>query len=632
MKRISLLAIAFVLFLFNTYAQLITIGSGTATNSTTSGSPINIYFRSSHCQFVYTKAELNAAGLPGSAVMTKFGFYIAGSPLYALPNFTISMKHTTAINPSTYDGTGLTVVKTIPSYMPVAGGWDTLALDTPFCWNGIDNILVDVCFDLVVPTWNSSGQVRIFNSANGFKYVRSDVSNQCGVPTTTSSADKPQARMRFQNIGAPVASFNADTVCANLPTTFTNTTTASCGTPTYLWDFAGLGTSTAVNPTFTFPSAGTYPVKLVATLGAQKDSIIKDVIVKPRPTPTISTPNPNICIGDPITITTTATGSKKWYINDTLYSSISLSSISYIPKYNDTIKLEEIAPNGCNAWSNVIIINRNPYPPVPTITRVGAPSVVCIGDSVTLVSSSPTGNQWYIKSGTAYIPQTGATGQTFKYLATGNFIAAVEVSTPFNCKKRSADFLVPVTPALVPTFYTNPIKGTAPQTVFFNDLTLSVPFGSNYKWYFGTGDSSTLKNPSYTYVNPGLYTVTLTITPPVGEGCKGTTTKTSYILIEADTTSSTSINANAVISENSVTISPNPANDNVTISYALNRSDNITLSITDLNGKTYFTVQENQAPGVHNINYNTSELSAGVYMIRILSGQQQIYKKLIITR
>jgi len=630
MKRISLLTIAFVLLLANTYAQVIQIGSGTAVNTTTSGSPINIYYRSSHCQFVYTKAELNAAGLLGSAVMTKFGFFIAGSPLYALPTFTISMKHTTAANPSVYDGTGLTTVKTIPSYLPTAGAWDTLALDTPFCWNGVDNILVDVCFDVVVPTWNSSGQVRIFNSTNGFKYVRSDVSNQCGVPTTTTSTDKPQAIMRFANIGAPTANFTADTVCANLPTTFSNASIASCGTPTYLWDFASLGTSTAVNPTFTFPSAGTYPVKLVATLGPLKDSIIKNVIVKPRPTPTISTTNPNICIGDAITITTTATGVKKWYVNDTLYFG-GVGSITYVPKFNDTIKLEEISPNGCNAWSNIIIINRNPYPAKPTITKTSPSMTVCVGDSVTLHSSSPTGNQWYIKSGTAYVLQPGATNQTFKYLATGNFIASVEVSTPFNCKKRSDDFLVTVTPAITPIFGASPIVGTAPQTVFFTDFTTGVPTYSNYKWYFGTGDSSSLKNPSYIYTNPGTYTVTLLITPPEGTGCKGTTTKNAYITINPDT-SSVSVKDNSVINENTLTISPNPANDNVTITYMLNRADNITLVITDLNGKTYFSAQENQAPGLHNVQYNTSELSAGVYMVRIFSGHQNVYRKLIITR
>jgi PKD repeat protein len=629
MKRISLLTIAFVLLLCNTYAQLITIGTGTATNSTTSGSPINIYYRSSHCQFVYTKAELNTAGLPGSAVMTKFGFFIAGSPLYALPNFTISMKHTTAVNPSVYDGTGLTVVKTIPSYLPVAGGWDTLALDTPFCWNGVDNILVDVCFDLVVPTWNSSGQVRIFNSANGFKFTRSDVSNQCGTPTVTTTTDKPQARMRFQNIGAPVANFTADTVCVNLPTTFSNSTVASCGTPTYSWDFAGLGTSTAVNPTFTFPSAGTYPVKLIATLGSQKDSITKNVIVKPRPTPTISTPNPNICIGDPITITTTATGGKKWYVNDTLHSIVGMS-ITYAPKFNDTIKLEETALNGCKAWSNIIIINRNPYPAKPNITKLTPATVVCLGDTVTLSSSSPTGNQWYIKSGTAYILQTGATGQTFKYPANGNFLASVEVTTPANCKKRSDDFLVTVTPTIFPIFGATPLTGTATQTVFFTNYTSGLPMGSTYKWYFGTGDSSSLQNPSYQYKNPGTYSVTLQITPPPGMGCKGTTVKNNYIIIQADTTASSV--TNNLINESTVTISPNPANDNVNVIYTLNRAENITVVITDLNGKTYFSTQENQAPGVHSITCNTSELSAGVYMVRILSREQQIYKKLIITR
>ena len=46
-----------------TKAQTIQLGSGTATNGTTTSSPVNIYYRRTASQFVYTVAELNAAGI-----------------------------------------------------------------------------------------------------------------------------------------------------------------------------------------------------------------------------------------------------------------------------------------------------------------------------------------------------------------------------------------------------------------------------------------------------------------------------------------------------------------------------------------------------------------------------------------
>jgi PKD repeat protein len=65
----------------------------------------------------------------------------------------------------------------------------------------------------------------------------------------------------------PIASFtqSATTVCAGQTVTFTNTST---GNPTtYAWTFAGgtPATSTALNPTVTYPTAGTYAVTLTVS-------------------------------------------------------------------------------------------------------------------------------------------------------------------------------------------------------------------------------------------------------------------------------------------------------------------------------------------------------------------------------
>ncbi|MCD8479014.1 MAG: fibronectin type III domain-containing protein [Candidatus Cloacimonetes bacterium] len=53
---------------------VITIGSGTASTSTSDGSPINLYYKSLHGQSVYTAAELNAAGIFGPVEIAQIGF------------------------------------------------------------------------------------------------------------------------------------------------------------------------------------------------------------------------------------------------------------------------------------------------------------------------------------------------------------------------------------------------------------------------------------------------------------------------------------------------------------------------------------------------------------------------------
>lgn len=62
----------------------------------------------------------------------------------------------------------------------------------------------------------------------------------------------------------------------------------------------------------------------------------------------------------------------------------------------------------------------------------------------------------------------------------------------------------------------------------------------SYAWNFGDGGTSTLENPSHTYVNVGKYTVRLIATNPNGND---TTLKTDYIIISTDAPKATSCEA-----------------------------------------------------------------------------------------
>ncbi len=181
-------------------AQVATIGTGTDTNATTGAAPINIWYKSIRTQTVYTMAELNAAGMIGPSTITDLAFYIESSPLYALPNFRIRMRHTTATNASAHIDGPYEEVYLVATYAPVAGGWDLLTLSLPFEWNGVDNILIDTAFDLL-DSYDQSGQQRIFVSPDGMRYTRSDSSNQWDVPTTTIVDYKPQVQLHFTPAG-----------------------------------------------------------------------------------------------------------------------------------------------------------------------------------------------------------------------------------------------------------------------------------------------------------------------------------------------------------------------------------------------------------------------------------------------
>jgi len=76
-------------------------------------------------------------------------------------------------------------------------------------------------------------------------------------------------------------------------------------------------------------------------------------------------------------------------------------------------------------------------------------------------------------------------------------------------------------------FSAGPVSGTAPLTVTYTDE--STGMIDTWEWDFGdNSDLSGEQNPSYTYDNPGTYTVSLIVTGPGGSD---TETKTDYITV-----------------------------------------------------------------------------------------------------
>ena len=82
--------------------------------------------------------------------------------------------------------------------------------------------------------------------------------------------------------------------------------------------------------------------------------------------------------------------------------------------------------------------------------------------------------------------------------------------------------------APVANFSGTPTTGTAPLEVSFTDSTTGDI--DSRSWTFGDGGSSTAQHPTYTYDDPGTYTVSLTVTGPSGSD---TETKNNYITVTA---------------------------------------------------------------------------------------------------
>jgi len=88
---------------------------------------------------------------------------------------------------------------------------------------------------------------------------------------------------------------------------------------------------------------------------------------------------------------------------------------------------------------------------------------------------------------------------------------------------------------LAPSFSADTRNGTAPLTVRFTDTSTGDP--DTWLWEFGDGETSSEQNPEHTYVNAGIYDVTLTAGNTAGNSTKA---EPGYITVHPPTATPTS--------------------------------------------------------------------------------------------
>lgn len=196
----------------NSLPKTAVIGSGTNTTDSAYPCPINVYYKSVHGQSIYTRAELNAAGIVGPATITQLGFDVMSTPLYACSNFLIRMKHTTSANSSSWQtAANLITVYSNSIYSPPWGGYHMLTLSTPFIWNGVENIVVDTAFGLNT-SYDASGTVRYTAQNYGYIFLVSDTASQANTFSGGYiSVNKANLKLSFtQTLPAPQSVIFAD--------------------------------------------------------------------------------------------------------------------------------------------------------------------------------------------------------------------------------------------------------------------------------------------------------------------------------------------------------------------------------------------------------------------------------------
>ena len=175
-----ILSAIFVFIIHNTYSQYVQIGSGLQYNESYDfPTPYGTYYKNHRVQYLYLANELSAVGLISGNIVS-LGFNVADLNLCSyMPNYNIKMKLTSLNEFSeTFESSGLSNVWSNSNYLPVLG-WNYHTLDMPFYWDGISNIIIDICFDMIPGDWTENASVYYSHSENKAIQFNSDYDPAC---------------------------------------------------------------------------------------------------------------------------------------------------------------------------------------------------------------------------------------------------------------------------------------------------------------------------------------------------------------------------------------------------------------------------------------------------------------------
>lgn len=554
-----------------------TVGTGVGVNTSTTWPAIfgNWYTSTKH-QMLFTAAELNAAGITGGKIdQLDFNVQsISGITIYH--QFTIKMGCTnlTALG-ATWES-GLVQVFN-PATINVVVGWNTMLLSNAFEWDGLSNIIVEVCstegapypnyttscisqyttttfisclysytdsFDMCPDLTNWINQTNnrpniqfhycsiIPNPAN-FSYLWTPTSGVIASPSSQYTTGTPPGAMNYyvtvtdiaggcsatDSVTVTVININTLTIAPAGPYCVNgsiDTLQVSVPTGTGLWSGPGITNTTLgiFNPATA--GIGTHQIiyNVSGTCGTGADTI--SIVVIPQPDPTI-TPVGNQCSTGPVITLNAATAGGTW----TGLGITSAAGGTFDPAVagigSHIITYSISLP--CTSVDTVIINVTSQLD--ATITSNIAP--LCTTSSpVTLAAVDPSGT-W---TGTGI---TNSVTGIFDPAVAGSGVFIITYTITGLCGAVDTT-LISVIASPIISFVADTTEGCEPTTIAFTS-TVNQP-GGTYSWTFGEGGTSSAANPSYAYLTAGgPYDVTLTYANTIG--CSATTTQPALITIHS---------------------------------------------------------------------------------------------------
>lgn len=313
--------------------------------------------------------------------------------------------------------------------------------------------------------------------------------------------------------------------CAGSSFTFNNTTTPDSSSNTYIWQLNTGGLFPNKNFTTNAP-AGTHNIKLISKLGACSDTIIKTIVVNPKPTVNFNMQPATICkVPTTVTFTSTSTGNGlnyNWNFGNGQTSTFPTDNSTFTNLVNHNVKLVVTDINGCkDSTTKALTV----YMPVPNISQHNAKKGCApYTANFRLINKSEFSSLEWVYNGNI-VSRDSAFNQLFN--DTGKYVMMLRATTLSGCiaivydtikvgGNVTFDFLADKRTGCFSTI--NPVKFTLVE-----NSGLDKDFKYNWQWKNG---SENKRSPEVTFADTGTYTITLDIEY---NGCITTLTKPFYI-------------------------------------------------------------------------------------------------------
>lgn len=567
----------------------VTAGTFSTQNGTTTyPTPFGNWYKNEKHQFLYTAAELNALGFMGGQI-SSIGFNVismGGISGATYPGYTVKMACTSLTSlpggfGMPFPAPGFTTVFG-PANKTVNVGTTTINFTTPFNWDGVSNVIVEVCYNMT-PSYTTNCIVQLSNTPfTSSIWYNSDVTPACPYTTTNSSSNtRPVTKFTYSLSGsdptdftyvwtpytssptgmtttaAPCVSTTYQVVATDIvsgctdtatvfiyvdkpcfpPTTTQTNITCNGGTDgeivatmvgttgpwTVDWKLAGtvIRTDAGVTTTTTHSglAAGTYTIVITDTSGCSDSTIV--TLTQPLPLVLTASADGTICIDGSFNFSANAVGGTAPYTfawSNPSGYTSAAASNTVNPVANDYYVVNATDNNGCAADDDTVFVTL--FPPLSVNTSGNVQ--ICL-DASTVLTANASGGMGTPYTYTWY--QNGGavpigTGTSITVAPTANNTSYCVVVTDGCTTPEQTDCLITTFfPEPYPSISLDTASGCVPLTVnFVNNTDPSLI--ESVTWDFGDGTTSTdALTTSHTYTLPNTDCYDVYIQVTSSSGC-----------------------------------------------------------------------------------------------------------------